>query len=301
MPHAIWTGSISFGLVTIPVKLMTAVREDEGVHFHLLHAKDEGRIHNTRTCEHCHKDVPWNDVVRGYEYEKGKYVVVTDDELKEYRPESTQAIDIVEFVDATEIDAMLFDKPYYVEPEKKGKHAYALLREALKKSGKVGIAKVVLRTREYLAAVKPSGNALVLEMMHFAHEIVSPSEIDLPPAKEKTPEGEMKAAMMLIDAMAKKFDPAEFHDEYQEKLKAMLEDRAKGAPAPKAPKKQAARSNVIDLMDVLQKSLAASKSKRAGSTSSKSRRGGSSKARTSSHSHAHARSRAGTAARKKAS
>src|SRR3954469_12807530 len=104
MPHAIWTGSISFGLVTIPVKLMTAVHENEGVHFHLLHAKDEGRIHNTRTCEHCHKDVAWKDLVRGYEYEKGQYVVVTEEEIEAFRPESTQSIDIVEFVEATDID-----------------------------------------------------------------------------------------------------------------------------------------------------------------------------------------------------
>ena len=256
--HAIWSGTISFGLVSIPVKLFTAVRESEGIHFSLLHGKDEGKIHNLRKCDNCGKEVPWSDVVKGYEVEKGQYVVVTDQELKSYRPEATQSIDIVEFVDMPEIDPMLYDKPYYIEPEKKGRHAYGLLREALRKSGKVGIAKVVLRTREYLAAVRPNGNALVLEMMHFASEIVKPDAFDFPPAKEKTPEGEMKAAIMLIDAMAKEFDPTEFHDKYREELKKMLEARAEGAPPPK-PKKGAPKSNVLDLMAVLQKSLSATK------------------------------------------
>src|SRR5882724_8847258 len=161
MAHAIWNGSINFGLVSIPVKLFSAVRSDEGVHFHLLHDKDEGRIRNVRKCEVCGQEVPWEHVDKGWEYEKGSYVVVDDEELKKMKPEATQSIDIVEFVDANEIDSMLYDTPYYVEPEKRAKRAYALLREALKKSGKIGIAKVVLRTREHLAAVKPSGNALV--------------------------------------------------------------------------------------------------------------------------------------------
>jgi DNA end-binding protein Ku len=258
MAHAIWSGVISFGLVSIPVKLFTAVHENEGIHFHLLHAKDEGRIHNSRKCEHCGKEIRWDDLVRGYEYEKGKYVVVTDEELKTYRPEATQAIEIIEFVEGDQINPMLFDKPYYLEPEKKGRHAYALLREALRKSGKVGIARVVLRTREYLAALKPQDEALVLEMMHFASELVPADSFDLPPAKEKTPEAEMKAALMLIDAMAKAFDATELHDTYREKLKKMLDARAEGEPPPKT-KAKAPRTNVVDLMAVLQKSLAATK------------------------------------------
>ncbi|MGZ6971588.1 MAG: non-homologous end joining protein Ku [Thermoanaerobaculia bacterium] len=260
MPHAIWNGSISFGLVTIPVKLFTAIRENEGIHFHLLHAKDKGRIHNARKCEADGREVSWDEIVRGYEYEKGHYLVVTEDELKKFRPEATQTVEIREFVDLTEIDPMLFDKPYYLEPEKKGKHAYALLRDALKKSGKVGIAQVVLRTREYLAAVKPAGEALVLEMMHFADEIVRPRDLELPPAHEKTSEGEMKAAMMLIDAMAKHFEPGEFHDTYREELRAHLEARAHGQTEPKGKAAKLPKpTNVVDLMDVLQKSLQQSK------------------------------------------
>jgi DNA end-binding protein Ku len=312
--HAIWSGTISFGLVSIPVKLFTAVRESEGIHFNLLHAKDEGRIHNLRKCSECGKEVAWTDLVKGYEFEKGQYVTVTDEELKSYRPEATQSIDIVEFVDMPEIDPMLYDKPYYIEPEKKGRHAYALLREALKKSGKVGIAKVVLRTREYLAAVKPAGNALVLEMMHFANEIVKPDAFDFPPAKEKTPEGEMKAALMLIDAMAKEFDPTEFHDKYREELKAMLDAKAEGAPPPKVKSKGAASTNVVDLMAVLQKSLSATKAGpsvhaaradgeggHGGKATKGSKAGGANGARKSASKAARGRSETSSSARRKAS
>ena len=260
MPRAIWNGSISFGLVTIPVKLVTAVKENEGVHFHFLHATDKGRIKNTRTCEVDGKEVPWEQVVRGYEYEKGEYVVVTDDELKKMRPEATQTVEIREFVELDQLDPMLFDKPYYLEPERRARHAYALLRDALRKSGKVGIAEVVLRSREYLAAVKPSGDALVLELMHFEDEIVDASTLDLPATGEKTKNAEMKAAMMLIDAMARRFDPGEFHDTYREELKKLLDARARGATPAKASTSAPSRAtNVVDLVSVLERSLTARK------------------------------------------
>ena len=254
MAHAIWTGSINFGLVTIPVKLFTAVRENE-LHFNFLHAKDKGRINNVRKCSVCHKEVAWNDIVRGYEYEKGKYVILSDEDFKRANVEATQSVDIVEFCDIKEIDPMYYDRPYYLEPEKKGRHAYALLREALKKSGKVGISRVVIRSREHLAAVKPNGKALVLELMHFADELVDADEYDLPPIAEKVPPGEMKAALTLIDAMVDKFDPAGFHDKYREELMALIEARSHGKALPKIKAKAKAPSNVVNLMDVLEKSL----------------------------------------------
>src|SRR5579864_1224617 len=213
MAHALWTGSINFGLVNIPVKLFNAVRGNE-LSFHFLHKKDKGRINNVRTCSECNKKIPWDEIERGYEIEKGQYVVLTDEDFKRVNVEATQSVDIVQFVDQKEINPMLYDTPYYLEPEKKGRHAYALLREALKKSGKVGIARVVIRTREHLAALRPQGYALVLETMHYADEIVPAEQFDLPPAKEKTPPTEMKAALMLIDTMAEKFDAQSFHDKY---------------------------------------------------------------------------------------
>jgi DNA end-binding protein Ku len=263
MARAIWNGSISFGLVTIPVKLVPAVRADEDVHFHYLHAKDNGRIKNVRKCEVDGEEVAWKDIVRGFEYEKGSYVVVDDDELRSLRPEATQSVEIQAFVDRSEIDAMLFDVPYYLEPEKRGRHAYALLRDALEKAGKVGIAQVVLRTRAHLAALRPVQRGLVLELLHYPHEIIAPSELDFPPPREKATASELRAAEMLIDAMTKPFDPGEYKDDYEQKLRAALRARAKGKLPVHEKAKASTPTNVIDLVDVLQRSLAKTAPKRA--------------------------------------
>jgi len=261
MAHALWTGSINFGLVNIPVKLFTAVRGNE-LSFHFLHKKDHGRITNVRTCSECNKKVPWEEIERGYEIEKGQHVILTDEDFKRVNVEATQSVDIVQFVQQKEIDEMLYDTPYYLEPEKKGRHAYALLREALKKSGKVGIARVVIRTREHLAAVRPHGNAIVLETMHYADEIVPSTQFDFPSVKEKTPATEMKAALMLIDTMSEKFDAASFHDEYKDQLLTMIRARASGKSLPKVKAKTHEPTNVVNIMDVLQKSLNERRAKR---------------------------------------
>jgi DNA end-binding protein Ku len=256
MAHAIWSGSINFGLVTIPVKLFTAAREKGGIHFNFLHGEDNGKIKYERVCNECGKKVPWDDIVRGYEYEKGNYVVLSDEEIKKANVEATQSVDIVQFVDLAEIDPIFFDKPYYLEPEKKGRHAYALLREALRESGKVGVARVVIRSREHIAAVKPLGDAIILEMMHWADELVDASQFDFP--KERSmPPGEMKAAAMLIDTMTSPFDPEAFKDTYRDQVMDLIEKRAEGKPT--RGKKAPTRAHVTNLMDVLQKSLAANK------------------------------------------
>jgi DNA end-binding protein Ku len=259
MAHAIWSGAINFGLVTIPVKLQTAIRTND-LRFNFLHKKDEGRINNVRRCSLDGEELSYDDIVRGYEYEKGRYVILSDDDLKSVNPEATQSVDIVQFVDLTEINPMYFDKPYYLEPEKRGRHAYALLREALKTSGKVGIAKVVIRSREHLAALKPNGDALVLELMHFADEIVDQASLDFP-ATEKPHENEMKVAQLLIDTMTEPFDATKFRDEYRDEVLAMIEARAAGKETEAAPVKAPRHDNVVNLMDVLQKSLEASKNK----------------------------------------
>jgi len=263
MAHAIWSGSINFGLVSIPVKLFTAVRSGKNdIAFNFLHKKDKGRIKNERVCSVDGKTVPWDEIVRGYEYEKGQYVILTDEDIKKASVEATQSVDIVQFVDAKEINPMLYDTPYYLEPDKKGRHAYALLREALKKSGKVGVAQVVIRTREHLAALRPLGDALVLETLHYADELMPYDQFELPPAKEKTPPTEMKAAMMLIDTMSEKFDLESFHDTYKEKLLTMIQARAKGKPLPKIKGKAPQPTNVVNIMDVLQRSLSERRGKR---------------------------------------
>lgn len=263
MAHAIWSGAINFGLVTIPVKLFTAVRTND-LSFNLLHKKDEGRIKYERVCAECGKNVAWDEIVKGYEIEKGNYVILTDDDFKRVNVEATQSVDIVEFVDLDQISPMFFDKPYYLEPDKKGRHAYALLRAALEDANKVAIARVVIRTKEHIAAVKPIGDALVLEIMHWADEIVEPESLDFP-KEEKMPAAEMKMAKMLIDTMAvEKFEPENFKNKYHDEVMAMIEARAAGKELPKA-KKAAPRATVVNLMDVLQQSLEETKKHRAAS------------------------------------
>ncbi|HMD02063.1 MAG TPA: Ku protein, partial [Candidatus Baltobacteraceae bacterium] len=225
------------------------------------HKKDDGRIKNMRVCSLDGEEVPYEEIVRGYEYEKGEYVILTDEDFARVNPEATQSVDIVQFVELSEINPIYFDKPYYLEPEKRGRHAYALLREALKAENKVGIAKVVIRSREHLAALKPNGDALVLELMHFADEIVDQASLEFPKA-DKPIESEMKVAKMLIETMSEPFDAERFRDTYREEVLAMIEARAAGKQTPEAPAKAPARDNVVNLMDVLQKSLEASKKSR---------------------------------------
>jgi DNA end-binding protein Ku len=258
MPHAIWSGSINFGLVAIPVKLYTAVR-DHSPHFHLLHAEDLGRIHNARRCEVCQEEVAWKDLARGYEYQKGHYVTLTDEDLKKANPPATQSVDIVAFVDRTRIDPMLYDASYYLAPEKKGRHAYALLCKALEESGKVGIARVVIRTRQHTASLEPRGDALVLELLHYADEIQGLEGLEIPHAEKPSP-AEMRAARMLIDTMASDdFDPGALEDTYTKDLMRLIEARVQHRPPPKGAAKVPAPTSVVDLMSVLKKSIAHTK------------------------------------------
>ena len=262
MAHAIWSGAINFGLVTIPVKLFTAVRSDD-LRFNFLHKKDKGRIFNERHCSVCDEKVEYADLVRGYEYEKGDYVTISDEDLKAVRPEATQSVQIVEFVELDQINPMYFDTPYYLEPEKKGRHAYALLRDALIESKKVAIASVVIRSREHLAAVKPNGEALVLELMHFADELVDQGSFDFPALNEKVADAEKKVAKLLIDTMSsEQFDPEQFHDKYKEDVLAMIEARANGEEIEAPEVQKPAATNVVNLMDVLQRSIEQSKARR---------------------------------------
>ncbi|HEV8022742.1 MAG TPA: Ku protein [Candidatus Lustribacter sp.] len=264
MAHAIWSGAINFGLVTIPVKLFTAVRSDD-LRFNFLHKKDDGRIFNERHCTVCGEKVEYADLVRGYEYEKGQYVTLGDDDFKSVRPEATQSVEILEFVELDKINPMYFDTPYYLEPEKKGRHAYALLRESLREANKVGIARVVIRSREHLAALKPNGEALVLELMHFADELVAQSDFDFPELKEKVAPAELKVAKMLIDTMSvEDFEPEKFTDEYKEAVMAMIEARVAGEQVTAPETKRPVATNVVNLMDVLQRSLEQSKRPGAG-------------------------------------
>lgn len=252
----IWKGAISFGLVNIPITLYPATRREE-LRFHFLRKKDLSPINNKRVAEADGKEVAWNDIVRGYQYEKGKFVVLNEDDFSRVDVEATQTVDIQEFVEVDEINPMMFSKPYYMEPVKSGAKAYALLRDVLLGTKKVGIAKVVIKTREHLAAVKAQGDALVLELMHFVGEIIPADELHVP-GKTKIGKKEGEMARHLVESMSDTWDPKKYHDDYKEALMDVIDKKvsAGGKKVPQARKTKGTKpTNVIDLVAVLQKSI----------------------------------------------
>src|SRR5436309_7031140 len=255
MARAIWKGSISFGLVNIPIALYPATRREE-FKFRLLRKTDLSPVNYKRVAEKDGREVPWDQIVKGYEYDKGKYVVLKNEDFQRVDVEATQTVDIQDFVKQEEVDPVFFYKPYYLEPQKGGDKAYALLRDALKKSGKIGIAKVVIKTREYLASVKPENGALLLELMHFAEELADTNKLHVP-KKVELGKREMDMATALIDSMSSKWNPEKYRDEYREALMGIIEEKveAGGKEIEEKPKKAPKPTKVIDLVSVLQKSL----------------------------------------------
>src|SRR5437870_1464741 len=255
MARAIWKGSISFGLVNIPIALYPATMKEE-LKFRLLRKSDLSPVNYKRVAEKDGKEVPWDQIVKGYEYEKGKFVVLKEEDFERVDLEATQTVDIQDFVHVDEIDPMFFYKPYYLEPRKGGDKAYALLRDALKDSKIVGIAKVVIKTREYLAGVKPEDGALVLELMHFADELADTEKLHVP-KKVEVGKREMNMAKSLIDSMSAKWNPEKYHDEYREALMEVIEEKveAGGKEIEEKPRKAPKPTKVIDLVSVLQKSM----------------------------------------------
>jgi DNA end-binding protein Ku len=254
--RAIWQGSISFGLVNIPVALHNASRVEE-LKFKLLRGSDLSPVNYKRVAETDGKEVPWDQIVKGYEYEKGKFVVLKDEDFKRVDLEATDTIDLIDFVDLAEINPVYFYKPYYLEPQKGGAGAYALLRQVLGDTNKAGIAKVIIRTRQHLAAVKCNGQLLVLELMRFADELLSPAAIKV--AAEKAPKArELAMAKTLVNQMSDSWDPARYTDEYKSALLKLIDKKiaAGGKQLPAGEKKKKGATNVIDLAAVLQESLA---------------------------------------------
>jgi len=258
--RAIWKGSISFGLVNIPIALYPATRKED-LKFKLLRSSDHSPVNYKRVAAADGKEVPWDQIVKGYEYEKGKFVVLNEKDFQRVDLEATQTVDIQDFVDIDEIDPMFFYKPYYLEPQKGGDKAYVLLREALADGKKVGIAKVVIKTRQYLAGVKAMKHALVLELMHFAEELSDAEKLNVPKTLEPG-KREMDMAKALIDSMSAKWDPEKYHDDYREALLEVIEEKVEpgGKEIDDKPKKAPTPTKVIDLVAVLQQSLAKSQS-----------------------------------------
>jgi DNA end-binding protein Ku len=261
MARPVWKGHISFGLVNIPVNLHT-VEQRADMQLHLIDSRDQSRVVYERVSAETGQEVPWDTIVKGYEYSKGNYVILDDAELKRAAPEATKAIEIEAFVKLAEIDAKFFDKPYYVEPGKHGQKGYVLLREVLKESRQVGIARVVIRTRQYMAAVMPQGDLLILELLRYAQEIKEPKGLDIPAGNAKTSgvsAQELKIARTLVESMTARWDAAKYHDEYRDALMKWIEKKVKAGdmahPAEPEREDEEEAPAPINFMELLKKSV----------------------------------------------
>jgi len=252
----VWTGSINFGLVTIPVHLYTAIRE-KNIHFRSLHDQDQVPLKMKLVCPaHDNKEVHREHIVKGFEIEKDRYVIVRQDELEAVAPKATRAIEIQDFVDLDEIDPLFFDRPYYVAPKPEGAKPYKLLLDAMVKKKKVGIARIVMHNKEYLAALRPLDGALCLETMHFSDEVVSAEHVAPLHFKAKVDDRELKIAEQLIDSLATDFDPTKYHDEYREQVLELVEKKAKGEKVVVRPPTEERAAKGADLIAALEASLA---------------------------------------------
>ena len=248
----IWKGSISFGLVYIPVAVYPATREEK-LSFRQLRATDLSPIKYKKVAEADLKEVSADQIVKGFEYERGHYIVMKDEDFEKVRIESTHSIDITDFVDLEQVDPKFFYKPYFLEAQKGGEKAYALLHKALSGTGKIGIAKVVISNREYLASVKPDGLFLILELMHFASEVLTPTELNRPATELN--EKELKMAEALIESMSVGWEPEKYRDEYRTAVMELIEQKAQNKEIAPKPTARPVATNVVDLVKVLQESL----------------------------------------------
>ncbi len=249
--HALWKGSISFGLVNIPVKMFSTGKENE-LKFVMLHKKDLSQIRYARICKTDGAEVPWNEIVKGFEYQPGEYVVLNQEDFDKANLKKTKSIEIFDFVKESEINSIYYVKPYILEPEKGASKTYVLLQEALIKSKKIGLAKYVVHNREHLAVIKPYKNMLILNQLRYEEELLKLNEVDIP--AEKISPKEMAIALQLIDQQTAKFKPSDYRDTYHEEIKGIIEQKAKGRKI--HPKGQAPQpTKVQDIMSLLKESL----------------------------------------------
>ncbi len=265
MARAIWSGSISFGLLNVPVKLYSAVAR-RGIALREIRESDGARIRHRRVAEGTDEEVPFEKIVKAFEITPDRYVPLSKDELASLDPKKTRAIEVQDFVEITEIDPIYFNSPYYLGPADGAEKAYSLLAEALERSGKVAIARFVFRNKEHLAAIRPGDGVLTLTTMRFADEVVPPAELEdvLPAEKPKVAKREVQMAEELIDSLTRSFDPGAYRDEYREELLAMIERKAAGEEVLAAPEEEREPTKAPDLMAALEQSIAAVKDKRDG-------------------------------------
>ena len=258
-PRSIWKGSITFGLISIPVKVYTAVGRAarEKLDLHLLHEKDGERIHYSRNCDKGHRDIDWDEIVKGYEYEKGKWVEITDEDLEALDLESLRTIDVVSFVPYEQIDPMYFDKSYYIVPEESAIKAYRLFTEALEDEGLVGLAKVAMRDREHLCTLRIRDDVVIMETMHWPEE-VREATFDPLNKRPKVQDRERKMARQLVQQLSGDFEPDQFHDEYHQALKKIIDQKIKGEEVV-IPEKAAEPEPAVDIMEALKASVEAAR------------------------------------------
>ncbi len=308
MARSIWKGSIAFGLVNIPVGL-TGAESRPDIQLHMVDSKNHARIRYERVNADTGDEVPWDRMVRGYEHEEGQFILLSDKELEGVQPKLTKTIEITEFVKLQEIDPLLFDKPYYLEPEKRGRKAYALLREALRESGKAGISRVVIRTREYLSAMFVRDDALVLMLLRFPQEIKASSKLELPSSDDK--EGkpstrELQLAERLISEMSEKWNPKKYHDEYREALMDYVEKKIRAGDSVEDVKEgdeeepSSRNGKVVDLAAYLEQSIGSKKPAAAKKSAAKDAKPAAKKAAKKATKHAAKKSAAKKAARRSA-
>jgi len=272
MPRSIWSGAISFGLVNVPVKLYSAVSR-KSVRFHQLHDKDGVRIQQKRVCPADGEEVPYENIVKGYEITPERYVVIEPGELEALDPKRTRAIEIQEFVDLDEIDPIYFDHPYYLAPDKGASKAYRLLLRAMQETNKVAIARVVIRQKESLVAIRATGDVMTMATMVFHDEVVSPETIDeLPDEEAEASDREVEMAEQLIGSLTSPFEPEKYHDEYRERVLELIEAKAQGEEIAVQPAEEPVK--VPDLMAALEASLAAAKGDGQGATTRPRKRTG---------------------------
>jgi DNA end-binding protein Ku len=276
MPRPIWKGNISFGLVNVPVTLYSAEQSVSDISFRMLDSRNSARVRYERVNEETGEEVPWDKIVKGYEYEKGHYVLLSDEELESASAELTKLVEIVQFVDADAIDPMFFDKPYVLVPGKGGEKGYALLREAMEKSGQVGIAQVVMRARGYLAALMARGDALVLEVLRYQDELRNIKEFDIPERAVQTKlinKKELDLAQQLIDGMKSDWNPEQYRDEYRDALMKMIERRIESGDTEKVgvpDRTEVAAPRTMNFMEVLKESLKENRKPKDGKTARRS-------------------------------